>query len=236
MTYDKLVAMCLIMNRKNMLQSVDFFRDLSDLDIQVLADMGGVRQYGAGELIVAHAEKVRSFYMVLEGRVKIYRSSPDGKEQTVYIFGPGEPFCLCAAFSDDGFPASAAALTPATVFVLPGAEFERIASSHPAILFNMMRIMSGRLKAAMDLVDSLSLREIPQRVALFLQHMPRDEQGAVKLGMTHRELAKVVGATPESLSRALKKMNGAGLVKVVSGTIHVQDEPGLEMLAAGEAL
>jgi CRP/FNR family transcriptional regulator len=224
------------MNKKNMLLSVDFFRDLSEPDIQVLADRAAVRRYGAGELIVAHAEKVRSFYMVLEGRVKIYRSSPEGKEQTLYIFGPGEPFCLCAAFSDEGYPASAASLTPATVFSLPGAEFERIASGHPAILFNMMQVMSRRLKGAMDLVDSLSLKEIPQRVALFLQHMPRDEQEAVQLGMTHRELAKVVGATPESLSRALKKMNGAGLLKVVSGTIHIQDEPGLKLLAEGESL
>jgi len=234
LTCGKYIANSLSMNKIKLLKSVDLFSELSEADIQILGDNATVRKYGAGDLIVGHTEKVRSFYLVLEGKVKMFRSSPEGKEQTLYIFGPGEPFCLCAAFSNDGFPASASALNDTLIFILPGGEFERIASRYPSVLFNMMRVMSRRLKEAMDLVDSLSLKEIPQRIALFLQHMPQDEKGGVKLGMTHRELAKVVGATPESLSRTLKKMSTAEVLKVVSGNIYVLDAQLLKALAMGE--
>lgn len=234
------------MSPTEQLIDLGIFRGLPLEERTDLAAKGQIRPFAAGETIALRGQDVDALFAVLQGRVKLSRSSLEGKEQTLYVFGPGEPFCLCGVFGTGRFLADAVALSHCRVFILSRQEFDRAAHDHPALLRNMVEVLSGRLRQAMELVESLALREIPQRVAAYLLTLPADtpqgcndpaQQGQpepgypVELGMTHRELAKIVGATPETLSRALRRLDEEGLVTVSGGRIRLLDPEALRQRA-----
>ena len=223
------------MNVCPLLASLPLFQGLPETEVQALARDGALRRFAPGAVVAAENATARAFHLVVQGRVKLSKTSSEGREQTLYVFGPGETFCLCSAFFGEPFPADASALGQAEVFILPGERLEDLGRRHPQLLFNLLRILSGRLTDSMLLVEALSLREIPERLAAFLLHMPRGgDNGWMDLGMTHRELAKIIGATPEALSRAFRRLSDAGLTEVRGRKVRLADPKGLARLAQSE--
>jgi CRP/FNR family transcriptional regulator len=227
-------------NAAALLGSLALFKGLPPEQVERLAVRATVRVYAPGEIIFMESERIRAFFVVARGAVKLYKSSPEGREQTLYVFGPGEPFCLCTAFEDDPFPANAAALEESTVVSFPGKDLEELARQEPSLLFNILLVLSRRLKESMRLIEDLALREIPQRLASFLLHeLDREHPGCregcrLTLTITQRELAKILGATPETLSRVLHRMADAGLIRPKGRTIEILDRAGLEDAKAGD--
>jgi CRP/FNR family transcriptional regulator, dissimilatory nitrate respiration regulator len=121
--------------------------------------------------------------------------------------------------------------------LIPGPVMEAITMKEPHLPVNIIQILSNRLKESMSLIESLSLMEIPQRLASFLIHSPTREKGKetnqLELAITQRELAKILGSTPEALSRALSKMSDTGLLKVDGQSIRILDREALGELAEG---
>lgn len=220
------------------LRSLPLFHGLPEEQLALLVERSRDRVYKPNEIIVSEAEKVRAFFLVITGRVKLYKSSTEGKEQTLYVFGPGEPFCLCTAFEEGPFPANAAALEKTRILILPGEVLEELAQQAPTLLFNALMIVSRRLKESMQLIESLSLKEIPQRLASFFLHeagrCPNCDDKQLELDITQRELAKIIGATPETLSRALRKMSNDNLIEVKGRSIRLLDRDALENLVIGD--
>ncbi len=218
------------------LRTLPLFKGLPDKQMRLLEQSAIIRNYAPGEMILDERREAGGMYVLLAGRAKLFKLSRDGREQILYFFGPGEPFCLCSMFDRRRAPANASAVEPCRVLVLSGKIFDDMALKEPRILFNVLLVVSRRLKEAMELVESLSFREIPGRVAMYLTHAdqcgPRPDH--VRLPLTHRELAKVVGATPEALSRAFRRMADDGLVEVNGRDVKLLDRPRLEALAAGE--
>lgn len=219
------------MEKNLFLQQIPLFRGIPEKQLTMLAQNAQIRSYEPGDLIVSQADKVRAFHLVMTGRVKLFKTSPEGKQQTYYILGPGEPFCLCAAFSDDCFQADVAALEKSKLLVLPAVILERLTRNEPTLMFNMLTVISRRLQESLNLIESLSLKEIPGRLATFLIHAMGDSE-TLDLSFTQRELAKMLGATPETLSRALKRMNEEGILEAKGRRIKVLDRKALKRLAS----
>jgi CRP-like cAMP-binding protein len=222
------------------MHDIALFRGVPAERLRYLADRATYRVLKPGEMVVGETDCVRAFYIVVSGQLKLYKSSPEGKEQTLYLLRPGEPFGMCTAFATDSFPANAMALEDSAVLIIPGPAMEAVAIKEPALLLNVIQVLSSRLKESMALIESLSLKEIPQRLATFLLHSLGKEvqsgKNQVQLTITHRELAKILGSTPEALSRALKKMTNDGLVNVDGRKIGILDRNRLEVLAEGDGL
>lgn len=220
------------------MENTALFKGIPTGGLQALAGLARYRIFRPGEIIIGETEPIRSFYVVLSGQVKLYKSSAEGKEQTLYFLEPGEPFGLCTAFAIESFPVSASALEESAVLIIPGAEMEAIARKEPSLLLNIIAVLSRRLKESMNLIESLALQEIPQRLAAFLLHglsrAGKSPASRVQLATTHRELAKILGVTPEALSRALKKMAGEDILAVDGRMITIRDREALEAIAAGE--
>ena len=222
----------------NQIKDISLFQGVSPEKLRLLAAQAIYRQFKAGELVIGEADPIRSFYVVITGQLKLYRSSAEGKEQTLQLLGPGDPFGLCTAFATESFPASAMAIVDAAVLLIPGTVMEATARQEPALLLNIISILSQRLKDSMSLIESLALKEIPGRLAAFLRHLlpkdVKDKNTAVELTISQRELAKILGATPEALSRALRKMANDGILSTAGRTITILDHKALEKLADGE--
>ncbi len=225
------------MKKHNELRSTPLFQGLSEDLLETISRKALLRTYRAGEAVVNEEDPVRSLSVVLDGQVKLSKSSAEGREQTLTLLGPGDPFGLCTAFASNDFPASAVTLKKTTILTIPGSAVEDIVRQEPMLLLNIIRVLSLRLKETMRLVEALALKEIPQRVASFILHdLAKQDTGSqcsLELAITHRELAKIIGATPEALSRALKKMSEDGLLRVDGRMITVYDRKALKELADG---
>lgn len=212
------------------LGQIDLLKGLPEEQLETLAEHARIKDYAPGDMIIAEKDASRGLYILMEGRAKLYRSTPDGREQTIYIFTAGEPFCLCSVFAEKREPATAEALEPCRVLIISDKDFTEMAEKEPAVLFGMLLIMSRRLKEAMDMIESLSIREIPVRLANFLVYA-MDDDGCYTLPMTHRELAKIIGATPEALSRAFKRLSEYGLASLDGRKVSIHDKKGIMALA-----
>jgi CRP/FNR family transcriptional regulator, dissimilatory nitrate respiration regulator len=220
------------------IQHVGLFAGVAREKMQGLILQSTYKTLQPGEIIVSEEDPIRAFYVVISGQLKLYKSSAEGKEQTLYLLGPGEPFGLCTAFATDSFPASVTAIEKSSVLIIPGMVMEAVAMKEPALLLNIIQILSRRLKESMTLVEALSLKEVPQRIAAFLlQAMPNkqnDKKNTFELTITQRELAKIVGATPEALSRSFKKMSNDKILHVDGRRINILNRDALQDLAEGE--
>lgn len=219
------------------LKTIPLTKGLTEDHLRILAKNALEKVYRAGQIIVAEDDRIRTFYIVIRGKVKMFKSSAEGKEQTLYLLGPGELFGMCATFSDSIFPANAIAMEESAILVLPGSVLETLGKDDPTILFNIVFVLSRMLKESMALVESLSLMEIPQRIASFLRFStPRrecNEGDVMELEITQRELSKILGTTPETLSRVLKKMADENVLLVKGRNIRILDCEALEKIATG---
>ena len=223
--------------KKHILRSLPLFNGLSSDQLRILDHCARHKTYNAGDLIASENETMQALYIVAEGKIKIFKSSAEGKEQTIYLFGPGEPFCIYSAFTDHIFPASAMALEKSSILVFPRDIIQDMAQNGPALLFNILIVLSRRLKECMGLIETLALKEIPQRLASFLLHSTTTEKGEKKdtlqMSITQRELAKILGTTPETLSRVLRKMVSDRIIAMEGRIIRILSRQDLERLASG---
>jgi CRP/FNR family transcriptional regulator, dissimilatory nitrate respiration regulator len=204
------------------LDYIPLFAGLPEEDLKKLNSSGIYRSYKPGELIASPLDRVKAFFIVVWGSVKLSRSSLDGHEQTLYIFGPGEPFCM-TALEDGSFPADATALTETRILILPADILESMARSEPALLLNIMSVLIKRLKETMYLIEMLSMKEVPQRLAAWLLHSSILQGGTdmLQAGMTHRELSKLLGTTPESLSRSFRRFKDERILELNGRIIKI---------------
>jgi CRP/FNR family transcriptional regulator len=219
------------------IQDIALFRGVSPENLKLLASRAIYKKFKPGELVLGEADPIRAFYVVITGRLKLSKSSPEGREQTLSLLGPGDPFGLCTAFATDSFPASAMSIEESVVMIIPGEFMEAIARKEAALLLNIIQILSSRLKESMALIESLALKEIPGRLSSFLLHtLPRDagEKNKLELSISQREMAKILGATPEALSRTLRKMSNDGILTVDGRMITILNRKAMEEMAEGE--
>ena len=218
------------------LEKVSLFKGVSPRHLDELAMILTDQEFCRGQAIFSDGDDGVGFYVVIAGRVKIYKVSPDGKEQILHIFGPGEPFAEVAVFTGGRYPAHAEAIEKSRVFFFPKASFVKLIEKDPSLAMNMMASLSLRLKKFSHLVESLSLKEVPGRLAAHLLFLSgqKGESLEFQLDIAKTQLASLLGTIPETLSRILTKMNKKGLIETNGPSIKILDLEGLEDLAEGE--
>jgi CRP/FNR family transcriptional regulator len=220
------------------LERTMLFAGLAPADLEALAAIASVRSYGRRAEIFAEGEPGDGLYIVISGRVKIYKLSSEGKEQILHIFGPGEPFGEVPMFAGRNFPAHAMTLEPAALLFLPRRQFIDLITAHPSLALNLLAVLSGRLRQFTVLIDDLSLKEVPGRLAAYLLYLS-DRQAAadrVVLEITKTQLAGLLGTIPETLSRLLARLSRDGLITLDGPAIIIRDRPALEEVAAAGRL
>jgi CRP-like cAMP-binding protein len=218
------------------LSQVDLFKGLTVEQLDAIARIIKEKEYKKGQLIFADGDEGVGFYLVIAGRVKVYKLSPDGKEQIMHIFGPGKPFAEVPVFEGSCYPANAEAMDHSKLFFMPKKDFISLIQETPSLAMNMMASLSMRLKQFSHLIETLSLKEVPGRLASYLLYLS-DKNGSIdefKLDIAKSQLASLLGTIPETLSRIFSKMASKEIVKINGPQITILDRSGLEDLAEGE--
>lgn len=219
-----------------LLAAVPLFQGMTHDQHEELAMILTDQTFGRGETIFSEGDEGVGFYVVVEGRVKIYKLSPDGKEQILHLFESGEPFAEAAVFAGARFPAHALALNKSRLFFFPRKSFIELIQKNPALAMNMMAALSLRLKKFAAMIEALSLKEVPSRLATHLLLLSEQQEltDEVQLNLAKTHLASLLGTIPETLSRILTKMTNHGLIESSGTTIRITDRATLEDLAAGD--
>lgn len=219
-----------MMEKKRVIAESVLFSGLSDEELDKVVAIATVKTFARGESIFFEGDDGDGFYMVLDGRVKIFKMSLDGKEQILHIFGPGEPFGEVPVFHGQPFPANALALIKSRLLFFPRREFVTLVTGNPSLALNMLAMLSLRLRRFANQIESLSLKEVPGRLAAYLVYLT-EEQGSttqVTLDIPKGQLASLLGTIPETLSRIFARMTEEGLIRVEGRTIYIDDFAGLQ--------
>lgn len=217
------------MDKKQILQASFLFGGLPLRQFEDLAAIAVEKTYQKGETIFLEGDKGIGFYMVGEGKVKIFKVSSGGKEHILHIFGEGEPFGEVPVFYGQPFPANAEALVKTRTLFFPRDRFVQLVEANPTMALNMLAVLSMRLRRFAGQIENLSLKEVPARLASYLLYLSKEQGEAevVELDISKGQLASLLGTIPETLSRIFAKMTEEGLIKVNGRAIHLLDRDGL---------
>jgi CRP/FNR family transcriptional regulator, dissimilatory nitrate respiration regulator len=217
------------MDTRKIIAGSSLFEGLPDKELGEIASIAIGKSYQRGETIFFEGDIAVGFYMVAEGRVKIFKMSPAGKEHILHIFGAGEPFGEVPVFHGRPFPASAEALEKTATIYFPRDRFIRLVEANPSIALNMLGVLSLRLRSFTSQIENLSLKEVPARLAGYLLYLSEEQGSAarVDLPITKGQLASLLGTIPETLSRIFAKMSEEGLIDVQGRQIELLDRDGL---------
>ena len=224
------------METRQHLSHLDLFKGLTVEQLDAIARIVSDKEYKKGQIIFSEGDEGEGFYLVISGRVKVYKLSPEGKEQIMHIFGPGKPFAEVPVFGGSRYPANAEAMDRCKLFFFPKKSFISLIQENPSLSMNMLASLSQRLKQFSNLIETLSLKEVPGRLASYLLYLS-DKNGSIdefKLDIAKSQLASLLGTIPETLSRIFSKMDSKELVRVNGPQIEILDRSGLEDLAEGE--
>jgi CRP/FNR family transcriptional regulator len=215
------------------IKAIPLFEGLSQKQYAELARIAIDRSYQRGQVIFAEGDEGIGFYVLIAGKVKVFKLSPEGKEQILHVLEPGEPFGEAAVFAGQPFPAHAETLEKSRIFFFPRAAFIELIKGDPSMALNMLAILSRRLRKFTALVEDLSLKEVPGRLAAYLFYMSEQRDGSddLKLDIAKNQLASLLGTIPETLSRILTRMVKQGLIRLDGSRIKIVDRRGLEELA-----
>jgi len=223
------------MELTKILNNIPLFNGLTESQLNDLAMIVTDQEFKRGTTIFAEGDPGIGFYILVSGQIKIYKLSMDGKEQILHIFGPGEPFAEAAIFTGQSFPAYADTLQDSRVFFIPRNAFVELIKENPSLSMNMLGAVSLRLKKFAGMIEALSLKEVPGRLATHLLLLNREQDNEeFQLNIGKAQLASLLGTIPETLSRIFKKLNDNGYIESKGSSVKILDRGGLEALASGE--
>jgi CRP-like cAMP-binding protein len=219
------------------LATISLFRRVSAEDRERIAAVSFERSYERGDGVFAESDPSDFFYVVVTGRIKVYKHAPNGNDIILEIFGPGGPLGAVAAYESRPYPASAAALEPASCLLIPRQAFFALLEQYPMLVRGLLGSLSLRLVELTTRLAELTGGRVEARFArLFLKladQLGRQERGGafIPLPLSRQELADLTGTTIETSIRIMSRWGKDDVLRTEKDGFVVVDREGLEALA-----
>ena len=213
--------------------AIPLFEGLSRGQHEALARISVSRSYKKGQTIFSEGDEGVGFYAIISGRVKIFKLSPEGKEQILHMMGAGEIFGEVPVFTGQEYPANAEAHINSSLLFFPRNSFIELIRKDPSLSLNMLALLSWRLRRFAALIEDLSLKEVPGRLAAYLLYASKrsSNKDEFDLDISKGQLASILGTIPETLSRILGKMGRQGIIRSEGSRMRILDRATLEDIA-----
>lgn len=209
------------------------FQRLDKTQLTVLAKRVHERRYQSGAVIFHEGDPGEAVWWVRRGRVKVFRTAPDGREQIMQVWGPGSPFGLVVLLDQGPYPATAQAVDDCTVLMLPVQAVADLEGAIPGLRGLLTGEAGRRLRRIQERTHNLSVRSVAGNLAKLLLDMADSGEQAphgtvVAAGLTHQELGSMVGATRETVTRVLGDFRRDGAIANARNGIVIADRAKLE--------
>ncbi len=215
------------------LRAIPYFAELPPPALRALASRGTERTYAKGETVLFEGEPCRGLYFVAAGRVKVFKLSPDGKEQVLRILGAGRTFNDVPVFDGGPNPGSVSALDGCRIGFLPKAEILSLIDRQPPVAKAVIRVLASRLRAMTVVIEDLALRGVMARVAKLLLDCATGRETVVEdragscARLTQQEIAAMTGSVREVVQRALKSLEQEGAIETGRARVRILDPAAL---------
>ena len=222
-----------------LLKRCPLFAGLKEVELKRVRAIASLKRIEKKEVLFSDGEEARGFYVILSGRVKLFKISPEGKEQILHIVSAPDAFAEAALFLEGTYPAFAEAMTDCQLLFFPKRDFIHLIEKNPQLSINMIVTLSHFLKRFASLIEELSLKEVSSRIAKYIVDlsMKSSKEGKspkeVELDLSKTQLALKLGTISETLSRTLAKMRAKKIIEVKRNKIIILDRESLEELASG---
>jgi CRP/FNR family transcriptional regulator len=220
-------------NILKIISAIPLFNGLPDDQLDAIRQIAVEKHYNKGQTIFSEGDETTGLFVVIDGRIKIYKVSSEGKEQILHIFETGESFGEVTVFTGQQLPANAQTLAKSRLLLFPRSAFVGLVTANPSLALNLLAIMSKKLRQFAAQIENLSLKEIPARLASYLIYLAEEQKSGdvVTLNVSKGQLASLLGTIPETLSRIFAKLSGQNLIRVEGPKITLLDRQGVEDLA-----
>jgi len=197
-----------------------------------------VQTFESGEPVFQQGTTATAIYAVVRGRVKVARVTPDGYESILCVRQAGEYFCPVPVLDGKAQLGTAIAMTDVTVLWVERNTFHALCRECPQLLSTVQGDCLAEVRYLLDRLETFAFRNIRERLAIALldevRHQHADENDPVELSMIQQELAGLVGASRESVSRSLKQLEHDEIVELHRGKVRILDLKKLRKIAAIE--
>lgn len=216
------------------LAKVPIFAGLAPDELAFLAQRAVPRHCSPGEMLFVENEPCAGLYVVERGHVRIFKSSPTGREQVLSIDGPGSSVAEVPVFDGGNYPASASAVDHATLLLVKKQDFQALCLEHPQVALKVMRVVGARLRRLVGIIEELSFTTVRHRLASFLvreaqRHgKPAAEGIEIEVPQSNQELASQIGTVRELVSRNLSRFQAEGLLRIDGRRVLILNLKGLE--------
>jgi len=212
------------------------FSALNEAQLERVRRHAHITDMVEGESLFFQGDQATSFYLVLSGRIKLFRVSPDGKEKVVEIMEPGVCFAEALMFMDQpNYPVTATALIPSRVVVINARDFKSMLGESIETCFLLMGNMSFRLRSLIREIDALSLDTGTVRtIAYLLQQAPADSE-SFELKVAKSVIASRLSVKPETFSRILKQLHESEIVSIDGRKVTIHNRDAMLGICSGQA-
>ena len=224
----------------DILKRAELFKGLDDDVLRLLARHSNEKRLNRDEILFTSGDTAHSLYVIAEGAVRAFRSTPDGREQIIHVERAVTTLAEVAVFDDGTYPSTVAAEEPSVLYSIGKADMRSACLQYPALALAAARLMAKRLRKCAELVESLSLKEVGQRIAqLFLEQSSVNgkQNGRTvtfPLMLTYTQLAARIGTVREVVSRTIARLQSVGLVEIEGKRITLTDVEALRAYAGGQ--
>ena len=223
----------------DLLRRCPLFSGLKEEDLKRIRAIALPKQVHKRAILFSEGDEAKGFFVVLSGKVKLFKVSPEGKEQILHVVSAPDAFAEAALFLEGKYPAFAEALSDTQLLFFPRREFIQLIENNPQLSINMIVSLSLFLKRFASLIEELSLREVSSRIAKYVIDLStrggKDGKSLqeVELDLSKTQLALKLGTISETLSRTLAKMKAKGMIDVQKSKILILNRKALEELSSG---
>lgn len=220
-------------NRAPTLRRTVLFSELSEQELNYIAERAVIRHFEAGQLIFSEGEACPGLWIIETGKVRIYKSSPSGREQVLAIEGPGSSIAELPVFDGGKYPASAASVNEAKLLFISKEDFRSLCLKHPEVALKVLRTVGRRLRGLVGIIEELSFTTVRHRLISLLVRMAKEgnrtsEGVEITLAANQQELAAQMGTVRELISRNLSRLQAENLIHVEGRKIVITDLPALQ--------
>ncbi|WP_455212152.1 Crp/Fnr family transcriptional regulator [Kaarinaea lacus] len=215
----------------------DFISNMSLQDRQGLYHLGKVHYYRRGEMVFHMGSSSNEVYILLDGRVKVYELSEEGKEVILWFCFPGELFGLSEVFQCSGREVNAQACSQVEVLTIKKADFERYIKQHSHLAMHVIELLGYRLRELSDVLLDIASDDVTSRVIKLLTRLcsrygkPEDKHILLDIALTHQEMADMIGTSRQTVTSVLSMLRKKGVLKMQQRSIYLQDLPWIERVA-----
>jgi CRP-like cAMP-binding protein len=211
------------------LSQIPLFASLSESELRALSQRAVERRFESDQMLFWEGEPCAGIFLIVEGSVKIFTTSPGGRELMLALETAPSTVAELPLFDGGPYPASVRAVEPVTSLFVNKSDFQQVCRQFPDVALKILAVVGRRLRHLVGVVEAMTFGSVTGRLARLL--LDASKQAGVEefdLPLTHQELASRLGTVREVVSRNLARFRAQGLIRIQGHQVRILDREGLE--------